>query len=335
MDAASAALDELRGQGAFVLRCELEQPFLVRVEDGAAVGVVAPVRGALLLRAPDLPEVSVAPGEVAVVPRLATYDVIPVDGSGDERPVRILPGGHCADEHGADLSPVMWLDTRVWGTRLGGSHAFVTGSYESSEQLGGLVLSSLREIAVAPAPPQLLDLLTAELAGDQPGQSAVLDRLVDLLLASTLRAWFADPAHPAPVGWRAQQDPLVGQVLDLIHRSPGDPWTVALLADRVGWSRATVARRFSELVGEAPMTYLTRWRMLLAADRLRRTGLGVAEVGREVGYENAFAFSTAFKRAHGASPQAYRRSAVNRNGERGADLTHPVSAHVTEPLDQE
>lgn len=309
MDAASVALDELRGRGAFVLRCELEQPFLIRVEDDAAVGVVAPVRGALLLRAPDAPEVSVAPREVAVVPRLTTYDVLPITGAGGERPVRILPGGRCADERGTGLSPTMWLDTRVWGTRLGGSHAFVTGSYERSEQLGGLVLSSLREIAVAPAPPQLLDLLTAEISSDQPGQSAVLGRLVDLLLASTLRAWFADPAHPAPVGWRAQQDPLVGPVLDLLHDAPGEPWTVARLADRVGWSRATVARRFTELVGEAPMTYLTRWRMVLAADLLRRTGRSVAEVGREVGYENASAFATAFRRAHGTGPQAYRRGA--------------------------
>jgi len=95
----------------------------VQVEDRAAVSVVPPVRGALLIRLPDLPGAGVHPGEVAVVPQLTAYSVRPIDGAGDSRAVRILPGGHCADEHGNDLSAQMWLDTRVWGTRLGGSHA--------------------------------------------------------------------------------------------------------------------------------------------------------------------------------------------------------------------
>lgn len=313
MDAASAALDRLRGQGAFVLRCELEAPFLVQVEDLAVVSVVAPVRGALLIRPPDLPEARVHPGEVAVVPQLTACSVRPIDGAGDSRAVRILPGGHCADEHGNDLSAQMWLDTRVWGTRLGGSHAFVTGSYDRADQLGGLLLERLRAIAVAPAPPQLLSLLTAELATDEPGQAAVLDRVVDLLLAATLRAWFADPEHEAPAGWHAQRDPMIGPVLDLMHGRPAEPWTVGALADRVGWSRATVARRFTELVGLPPMAYLTRWRMMLAADLLCRTTRSGAQVGRDVGYDNAFAFSTAFKRQHGVAPQSFRaRDSRNR-----------------------
>lgn len=317
MDAASAALDQLRGHGAFVLRCELEEPFLVQVEDRAVVGVVAPVRGSLLLRAPGLPEVRVDPGEVAVVPELTAYQVVPVGGPGASRPVRILPGGHCADEDGGDLSAQMWLDTRVWGTRLGGSHAFVTGSYDRADQLGVLLLASLREIAVAPAPLPLISLLTEELAADRPGQAAVLDRLVDLLLASTLRAWFAEPGREAPAGWRAQHDAMIGPVLDLMHGRPEEPWTVGALAAAVGWSRAAMARRFTELVGMAPMTYLTRWRMMLAADLLTRTTRGVAQVGREVGYENAFAFSTAFKRHHGSSPQTFRQRAAGRSGSPG------------------
>lgn len=134
----------------------------------------------------------------------------------------------------------------------------------------------------------------------------MLDRLVDLLLVAALRSWFADPSRPAPIGWRAQGDEVVGPVLDLLHRSPAERWTVGRLADRVGWSRATVARRFTALVGEPPMTYLLRWRMTLAADALRRTDRPVAGVATDVGYENPYAFSTAFRRFHGVSPRDHR-----------------------------
>lgn len=288
-----------------MLRCELEAPFRVRVEDGAAVTVVAPVRGTVRISHAEVPQVMVGPGEVAVVPDLDGYVVTPSE-AGTSPVVRILPGGHCADEQGRDLSASMWLDSRVWGTRLGGSHAFVTASYQAPEQVGDLLVRVLDEIVVAGVSPQLLSLLTEELADDRPGQGAALDRLVDLLLVSALRAWFAEPSRSAPVGWHAQGDPVIGPVLDLIHRWPAERWTVAGLAHRVGWSRATVARRFTELVGEPPITYLVRWRMTLAADALRRTDGPVARVGRDVGYDNPYAFSSAFRRFHGVSPRGYR-----------------------------
>ncbi|WP_192498565.1 helix-turn-helix transcriptional regulator [Ornithinimicrobium pratense] len=310
MDAVSAALDDLRGRGAFVLRCELEEPFRIRVEDGAVVTVIAPVRGSLTIRHPSLPEATAGPGEVVVVPTGGSYEVLPV-GSGPTVPgVRILAGGHCADEQGNDLSAVMWLDTRVWGTRLGGSHAFLTGSYNAPEQLGSLLLRGLEQIVTAQVPRHLVALLVAELADGQPGQAAVLDRLVDLLLTSALRSWFADRTHEAPVGWHAQSDEMIGPVLDLIHQAPDHPWSVAMLASRVGWSRASVARRFTQLVGQPPMTYLTHWRMTLAADALRRTDDPVGAVARQVGYDNPYAFSTAFKGHHGVSPRAYRAASV-------------------------
>lgn len=323
MDAASAALADLRGSGAFVLRCELQSPFRVRVADDAAATVIAPLRGPLAVWGHDVPQTTVAPGEVAVLPRVGPYDVCPSGaepegpaadrraGEGDAHPraapvITIRPGGRCEDDQGRDLSASLRLDTRVWGTRRGGSHAFVTGSYASGDQLGLMLLSTLPTIATAPAPPHLVELLATELAVDEPGQAAVLDRVVDLLLVSTLRAWFSDPDHGAPAGWRAQSDEVIGPVLDLMHERPAHPWTVGELAQRVGWSRATIARRFTDLVGTPPMAYLTGWRLDLAADRLRRTPLPVTRIAREVGYEDAFAFSTAFKRRHGSSPRAYR-----------------------------
>ena len=114
-----------------------------------------------------------------------------------------------------------------------------------------------------------------------------------------LRAWFA--RADAPPWYRAHTDPAVGRALQLLHHNPAHPWTVGELASQVGLSRAALARRFTELVGEPPMTYLTGWRLALAADLLREPGSTLGAVADEVGYSSPFALSTAFKRQRGMS----------------------------------
>ena len=156
---------------------------------------------------------------------------------------------------------------------------------------------------------RLVPLLAAEIVKDEPGQEAVLDRLLDLLLIATLRAWFARPEAQTPAWYRAYGDPVVGPALRLLHNAPEQQWTVAALADASGVSRAALARRFSDLVGEPPMTFLTGWRIALAADLLREPGATVGSVARQVGYGSPFALSTAFKRVRGVSPQEHRAGA--------------------------
>jgi AraC-like DNA-binding protein len=92
----------------------------------------------------------------------------------------------------------------------------------------------------------------------------------------------------------------------MLYNNPAHPWTVASLASQAGLSRAALARRFTELVGEPPMTFLTGWRLALAADRLREPGATVGRVAQEVGYGSPFALSTAFKRVYGISPHEHR-----------------------------
>ena len=142
-----------------------------------------------------------------------------------------------------------------------------------------------------------------EVGRDAPGQEVVLDRLLDLLVIAALRAWFARP-------YEALSDPVVGPVLRLIQDDPARPWTVAGLAEKAGVSRAALARRFTRLVGEPPMSYLTGWRLALAADRPRDTDDTLAAVARQVGYSSAFALSTAFKRAYDVSPREWRNRAA-------------------------
>lgn len=99
---------------------------------------------------------------------------------------------------------------------------------------------------------------------------------------------------------------MVGRALRMLHHNPAHPWTVAELAAATGLSRASLARRFTDLVGEPPMAFLTGWRLALAADLLRESDATVGAVARQVGYGSSFALSTAFKRERGVSPQEYR-----------------------------
>ena len=139
----------------------------------------------------------------------------------------------------------------------------------------------------------------------------VLDRLLDWMLVCTLREWLDRPGGDPPAWYSAHRDPVVGHALRLLHDDPAASWTVASLAGRTGVSRATLAKRFTDLVGEPPLTYLSRWRMTLAADLMtERQETTLAEIAREVGYSDAFGFSTAFKRIRGVNPTEFRRSGV-------------------------
>ena len=127
-------------------------------------------------------------------------------------------------------------------------------------------------------------LLADEIVKDEPGQEAVLDRLLDLLLIAVAARPGSPARTPSAPGWyRAYGDPVVGRALRLLHHNPAHPWTVAELAAATGVSRAALARRFNELVGEPPMAFLTGWRIALAADLLREPGAtvgSVADAGR-------------------------------------------------------
>ncbi len=150
-------------------------------------------------------------------------------------------------------------------------------------------------------------LLTAELERPRLGTDAVVPALLEMLLLYLLRRWYAEqPA--APTGWAAAlRDPVTAVALHAMHNDPARPWTVASLAAHAGLSRAPFARRFSTLVGRPPLSYLTWWRMTVAARLLRDSDATVATVAHRVGYTSEFAFATAFRRRHGSAPGRYRR----------------------------
>ena len=139
------------------------------------------------------------------------------------------------------------------------------------------------------------------------GSEAMMAKLSEALFIDTLRRYVASLPEEQ-LGWlTGARDPIVGKGLGLLHRRVSLPWTIAELAKEVGLSRSALVERFTRYLSEPPMTYLTRWRLQLAARTLMRTSKGVAEVASEVGYESEAAFNRAFKREFGTPPARYRR----------------------------
>jgi len=147
--------------------------------------------------------------------------------------------------------------------------------------------------------------LVEEAISGRVGSEAMLAKLSEALFVDTLRRYVS--GLPEQGGWlTGARDPIVGKSLGLMHRRIAHPWTIASLADEVGISRSGLVERFTRYLSEPPMTYLTRWRLQLAARSLERTSRGVAEIAGDVGYESEAAFSRAFKREFGRPPGRYR-----------------------------
>jgi AraC-like DNA-binding protein len=138
------------------------------------------------------------------------------------------------------------------------------------------------------------------------GAEAVLARLCETLFIETLRRYMT-LLPPGQTGWLAgARDAEVGRVLALMHQQPAASWTIATLAHEVGISRAVLAERFREYLGEPPLAYLTRWRLQLGAQMLSSTSQSVAQIASRVGYDSEPAFNRAFKRIFGNPPARYR-----------------------------
>jgi len=149
--------------------------------------------------------------------------------------------------------------------------------------------------------------LADETMSARAGSDAMLAKLSEALFVETLRIYIAGLPE-AQTGWLAgARDPVVGRSLAILHGKVSHPWTIAELAKEVGLSRSALVERFSRFLSLPPMTYLTRWRLQLAARALTTTPRGTADIAGEVGYESEAAFNRAFKREFGLPPARYRR----------------------------
>ncbi|MEV6246655.1 AraC family transcriptional regulator [Streptomyces sp. NPDC051742] len=310
MDALAGLLDGPRAKGAFLLRMIMEPPWSVRIEDGAPVCLMCVTEGEAWV-VPDTGEpVLLRPGDIAIARGPEPYTVAHTPDAPPR--ARIGPDGACTTLTGEPLADAMRLGVRTWGNAPDGGTTVLVGTYRMDGEVGRRLLDALPGLLHLPADTwncPLMPFLGEEIARDEPGQTAVLDRVLDLMLIAGVRAWFARPGAEAPAWYRAMGDPVVGRALRLLQNDPAHPWSVASLAAKTGVSRAALARRFTALVGEPPMAYLTGWRLELAADLLRDPDATVESVARRVGYSGAFALSAAFKRVRGVSPQEHRTAA--------------------------
>jgi AraC-like DNA-binding protein len=153
-----------------------------------------------------------------------------------------------------------------------------------------------------------MERMMQELREPQPGGFLVVQHLAHMMLVQALRAHLAEGLRGS-VGWLfALADPQMSAAIHSMHDDPAHPWTLQELAERVGMSRSSFALKFKETVGATPIDYLTRWRMLLAGERLTDSGDSISVISLSLGYESESAFSTAFKRVMGCSPRQYGRS---------------------------
>ncbi|MET7462840.1 AraC family transcriptional regulator [Nonomuraea sp. NPDC005501] len=190
------------------------------------------------------------------------------------------------------------------------------GGYRLDPRHAHPLLRDLPETIHLPARPgrhpelrAAVDLLGNEVGDPRLGADTVVLALLDMLLLYILRAWFEErPAQESGAGWaRALTDPAVSAALRAVHGDPAHPWTVQTLAAEAGLSRAAFSRRFTTLAGRPPLTYLTWWRLTIAAELLRAGDAPLGEVAARVGYGSEFAFANAFKRQFGIAPGRYRR----------------------------
>ncbi len=307
MDSFGGLLDGPRAHGAFALRTVMTPPWSLRILAESPLTVLAMVKGHGWIVPDEGDPVRLRAGDVAVTRAPDHYSV--ADDPATPTTVVIHPGQRCCSPDGESVEDEMMLGVRTWGNDPDGSTLMLVGAYESKGDISDRLLRALPPV-LSLAHDQwnspLVSLLCDEMARDQPGQAAVLDRLIDLLLIGVLRAWFTRPEAQTPQWYRSQADPIVGKALRIMHEDPARAWTVAKLAAETGVSRTAFARRFQDVVGESPMKFLTEWRLALAADLLCEPDATVGTVADKVGYSSPFALSAAFKRMRGLSPQEHR-----------------------------
>lgn len=296
MDALDAVLAVAGVRGTVAATVNAAEPWGLSLDAVPGAAFHALTNGVAWLRVAGHPDLRLMPGDIVLLPTGRAHGLASDPGSDTE------PFDHDAAEQGGELT----IGTGIPQTRI------LCASYHQDPAVTLPLLTLLPDVlhvAAHQADPGLaatLALLAQELRSPQPGATAVLNRIVDILLVQLLRAWLGTAA-PRPTSWLgALTDPVAGPALTALHTQPGRPWTVDTLASHTGVSAATLTRRFLARVGDTPAAYLTRWRMDLAAQRLRDSTDTVSLIARSLGYTSEYAFNRAFTRTRGTPPGRYR-----------------------------
>ncbi|MEQ7126608.1 AraC family transcriptional regulator [Actinopolymorpha sp. B11F2] len=329
MDVLSHVITAMRtGQPrSFLVECRAPWGRSYQAVPGAGFHVI--LQGSAWLLPEDGDPVALGVGDVVFMPQGITHAMA---DSPTTPTVPTHPDEHCRTErHVVPVGP----------DRPNGSApltVMLCGMYRLDRSRIHPLLRELPDVVHLPARlghhPSLraaIDLLGGELQNPRYGTDAVVPALLDMLLLYILRAWTEDqPCDEAEGGWAAAlRDPAVSAALCGIHRNPERQWTVESLGAEAGLSRAAFARRFTTLIGQPPLAYLTWWRMTTAAKLLRDTDISLHSTAQRVGYTSEFAFANAFKRAFRTAPGAYRRQHAGEPfaaGDAGSQLGESASS---------
>lgn len=306
MDPLADVLDLSRVRGALLVNVRAHAPWGLDLPQSAGASFHAITAGAAWLRAAGREPIQMMPGDLVLLP------------TGIPHRLSSTPRGRCSPLDRVVKEQLVSVDGELHIDGPGAATTFVCAGYDYDLDAAARLMSLLPDVLHVPADPlagretaAIVELLAHEVGARAAGSRAATARLIDLLLIAAIRSWTSRQPRQGPPSWlTALHDPTVARALALLHERPGHPWTLEALAREVHLSRATLARRFTQAVGEPPLAYLARWRMDLAARRLKTSSDTVETIAGELGYRSQYAFNRAFVRHRGQPPGRYRRAAA-------------------------
>lgn len=322
-DRLTRVLHSLRLRSTFYCHAELAEPWALEMPAIAgSISFHVVTAGSCWLRLPGGEASELNAGDLALVPHGRGHDLLSTPDARRGPRVDLLPQRYLSEHysvlhHGGKGHGDAANDIEATGRTA----QLICGVVSFDDPSARELLRALPEVlfvggdtvSVASSVRDTLRLMAAELAHPQPGGETVATRLADILVVQAIRGWITTDAE-ASSGWlRALQDPRIGHALEAVHAEPGAEWTLDRLARVATMSRSAFSARFTALVGVAPIAYVTRWRMSVAASRLRDDGVTAARLATELGYQSEAAFHRAFTRVIGQTPGSLRRA--------GADAT--------------
>ncbi len=302
MDPLSLIIDDMRFDGVVFVATDLSAPWSLRLHTPRLAAFHMVTHGQAWLVRDGYEPVAVETGDLVVLPA----------GNPHHMQDRVASS---AEPH--ELGPHL-LQPDLHPLKLGGGGAgaqLISGHARFDVHMAAPLVSALPPLmhirGLGEAPPMWLAIglqfLAQELASPRPGQQAIINRLGDILFMECLRDYVSSLTEESGNWLAALKDRALSTALACMHRRPEHNWTVPELAQQACLSRSAFADRFSQTLGEPPLTYLTRHRMRLAARQLASTTVPISRVADQVGYASEAAFSQAFKREYGCSPSLWRQ----------------------------